>query len=89
MRFVTGALDRVESRAAFLDLARRANAPILVIYGEETPSKSRAEMEALCELPNVRVKRLSAGKLAVHEEMPDAVTDAVAAFLNENGHVRA
>lgn len=43
VRFVTGGLDRVDSSAAFLDLARRANIPILVVYGEQTPSKSRAE----------------------------------------------
>jgi pimeloyl-ACP methyl ester carboxylesterase len=47
VRFVTGALDRVESRAAFLDLAKGANVPILVVYGAETPPKSRAEIEAL------------------------------------------
>mgnify|MGYP001055560870 CR=1 FL=1 len=83
VRFVTGALDRVESRTAFLDLARRANVPILVVYGEETPHKSSAEMEALAELPNVRTERLAKGKLSVHEEMPDAVIETVASFLRE------
>jgi pimeloyl-ACP methyl ester carboxylesterase len=81
VRFVTGALDRVQHRAGFLDLARRANVPILVIYGAGTPPKSQAEMEALAELPNVRIKRLSTGKLAIHEEMPDAVAGAILPFL--------
>jgi pimeloyl-ACP methyl ester carboxylesterase len=35
--FVTGALDRVTSRAEFLALAGRAAIPTLVIYGAETP----------------------------------------------------
>ncbi len=85
VRFVTGALDRVQSRAAFLDLARRAAVPILLIYGAETPPKSRAEMEALAEALGAegRVVRLERGKLATHEEFPDAVADAVEAFLGE------
>ncbi|MCA6110032.1 alpha/beta fold hydrolase [Bradyrhizobium cenepequi] len=81
VRFVTGALDRVDSRAAFLDLARRANVPILVIYGAGTPPKSRAEIEALTELPNVQIRRLPKGKLAVHEELPDAVADEILATM--------
>src|SRR5260221_3541732 len=56
VRFVSGGLDRVESRAAFLDLGRRANVPILVVYGDQTPPKSRAEMAALTELPNVGIQ---------------------------------
>ena len=82
VRFVSGGLDRVESRAAFLDLARRSDVPILVIYGDQTPPKSRAEMEALAELPQVQVKRLAKGKLSVHEEFPDLVATAIMPFLN-------
>lgn len=81
VRFVTGALDRVGSRASFLDLARRANVPILVLYGDETPLKSRTEIEALAEIPGVRTERLPRGKLAIHEEFPDSVADAAMAFL--------
>jgi pimeloyl-ACP methyl ester carboxylesterase len=83
VRFVTGALDRVDDRAAFLELARRANIPLLMIYGDQTPPKSRSEMEALTALPNVRVQRLAKGKLAIHEELPDAVAHAVMSFLCE------
>jgi pimeloyl-ACP methyl ester carboxylesterase len=84
VRFVTGALDRVDSRAAFLELARRAMAPILAIYGEGTPPRSRAEMEALTQVPGVRVERLPKGKLAVHEEFPDLVFGAIAPFLTND-----
>ena len=83
VRFVSGGLDRVENREAFLDLARCSDVPILVIYGDQTPPKSRAEMEALAKLPHVQVKRMEKGKLAVHEEFPDAVANAIIPFLSE------
>ena len=83
VRFVTGRLDPLRTRDEFLDLARRAAAPILLVYGAETPPRSRAEMEALTALPNVRSLRLPHGKLAVHEEFPDATAEAIAPFLHE------
>ena len=83
VRFVTGALDRIDSRAAFLELARRVRVPILVVYGAETPRRSLAEIEALAEVAHVRLERLPRGKLAVHEEFPDAVAALVAPFLAE------
>jgi pimeloyl-ACP methyl ester carboxylesterase len=83
VRFVSGGLDRVESRAAFLDLGRRANVPILVVYGDQTPPKSRAEMAALTELPNVGIQWLANGKLAIHEEFPEAVARSIEPFLSK------
>jgi len=83
VRFVTGALDRVENRASFLDLARRANVPILVLYGDHTPWKSRAEIEALAEIAGVQTERLPNGKLGIHEEFTDSIADAVMTFLCE------
>jgi pimeloyl-ACP methyl ester carboxylesterase len=83
VRFVTGALDRVGSRTAFVDLARQADVPILVIYGRDTPKKSRAEMEALGNVPTVRVAQLPTGKLAVYEEFPDAVAGSIVPFLSD------
>lgn len=83
VRFVSGGLDQVESRDAFLDLVRRAEVPMLVVYGDQTPKKSRAEMEALSDLPNVAVRRLPAGKLAIHEEFPDAVADLIRPWLED------
>ena len=83
VRFVTGALDLLASREAFVALARAAAVPILVVYGDESPMRSRAEMEALADLPNVRLAKLDRGKLAVHEEYPDAVAAVVGPFLSE------
>jgi pimeloyl-ACP methyl ester carboxylesterase len=84
VRFVTGRLDPLASREAFLDVARRAGAPILLVYGADTPPKSRAEMEALAAVPGVRTARLPRGKLAVHEEFPDATINAIEPFLAED-----
>jgi pimeloyl-ACP methyl ester carboxylesterase len=81
VRFITGRLDPLASREAFLDVARRAGAPILLVYGADTPPKSRAEMEVLAAVSGVRTARLPRGKLAVHEEFPDATADAVRPFL--------
>jgi pimeloyl-ACP methyl ester carboxylesterase len=83
VRFVTGRLDPLASREAFLELARRAAVPILLVYGAETPPRSRAEMEALAAVPGIRTTRLPQGKLAVHEEFPDATFNAIAPFLAE------
>jgi len=81
VRFVSGALDRVDSRGAFLDLARGANVPILVIYGDQTPTRSRTEMEALAEAPGVELKLLPHGKLSIHEEFPELVAGTIRSFL--------
>jgi pimeloyl-ACP methyl ester carboxylesterase len=79
--FVTGALDRVASRAEFLGLAGRAGVPILLIHGGETPSRSLGEMAALALVPGVETARLARGKLSVHEEFPDDVVAALRPFL--------
>ena len=83
VRFVTGRLDPARSRDEFLEWARRAKIPILLVYGAQTPPKSRAEMEALAHLPEVRSIQLPRGKLSVYEEFPDATFEAVAPFLSE------
>lgn len=79
--FVTGALDRVDSREAFLDLARRAGLRILVAYGAETPPKSRAEMEALAAVPTVQCYVIPRGKLSIHEEYPAEINIVTANCL--------
>jgi pimeloyl-ACP methyl ester carboxylesterase len=81
IRFVTGALDPMLSREAFLSAARRVNDPIMVVYGAETPPRSRAEMEALAGLPNVVATVVPHAKLAVHEEFPDDVATTIKRFL--------
>jgi pimeloyl-ACP methyl ester carboxylesterase len=81
IRFVVGELDPMTSREEFLDAARQVTEPILLVYGADTPSKSKAEMVELAALPNVRTVLLPAGKLAIHEEYADETADALRAFL--------
>jgi hypothetical protein len=45
----------------------------------------KAELEALMVLPQVQAEELPHGKLAVHEEFPEAVAKKLSAFLNEHG----
>ena len=79
--FVTGTLDRVATREEFLALVERAAIPVLVVYGAETPPRSRAEIEALSAVAGVQSVRLARGKLSVHEEFPDEVGEAIMPFL--------
>jgi hypothetical protein len=68
-------------RDDFLHLATNINMQILLIYGSETPRRSRAEMEALATLPGVQTVCLEKGKLSLYEEFPDQVAHYVQLFL--------
>ena len=81
IRFVTGMLDLMPDRTAFIETARRVKEPMLVVYGVATPKRSKAEMQALASIPHIRAVELPQGKLAVHEEFPDFVAEAVKLFL--------
>jgi len=80
VRFVTGKLDPLTTRTEFLDLAG-SPVPMLMVYGAQTPSRSRAEMEALGSVPSIRSVMLPLGKLSVHEEFPDSVAETIKPFL--------
>jgi pimeloyl-ACP methyl ester carboxylesterase len=80
--FVTGALDPFHNREGFLAAARRLEIPVLVIYGEHTPRRSRAEMDVLATLPNVESRVLRRGALGIHEELPDEIAPLIEAFLD-------
>jgi pimeloyl-ACP methyl ester carboxylesterase len=72
------------NHSAFIETAKRVKEPILVVYGAATPRRSKAEMETLASVSHVRSVELSKGKLAVHEEFPDAVAEAVRSFLGRD-----
>jgi pimeloyl-ACP methyl ester carboxylesterase len=75
--FVTGGLDLVLDRGSFLKLFDPLPAaPVLVLIGSSTPPKSRAEMDALAELPRVASEFVS-GSLATHEEHPERIAAAI------------
>lgn len=79
--FVTGALDPVESREAFAALLSPPAVPTRIVYGNDTPPRSRAEMQAMVEMPGIESQLLSSGSLAVHEEFPAATAAALREFL--------
>jgi pimeloyl-ACP methyl ester carboxylesterase len=81
IRFVAGELDPMATREAFLSAARQVNDLIMVVYGAETPPRSRAEIEALAGLPNVVAAVVAHAKLAVHEEFSDEVATTIKKFL--------
>ena len=78
IRFVTGALDPFQ----VAEDAHRAAAAIppdrmRMIWGEETPRKSRAAMAALAKAAGVTPTLLSQGKLGLHEEFADDVAQTI------------
>jgi len=85
IRFVTGMLDLISDRTSFIEMAKGVKDPILVLYGAGTPRRSKAEMEALASLPHIESAELPLGKLAVHEEFPDAVVEKLMPFLHRPG----
>jgi pimeloyl-ACP methyl ester carboxylesterase len=81
VRFVVGELDPFVDRASFLAAAAARQDPALAIFGADTPPKSRAEMEALAEVPGIAVRRLPRGKLSLHEEFPQEVAAEILAWV--------
>src|SRR3979411_2949528 len=81
IRSVTGELDPVETCEQFLALARQVAIQMLMVYGNQTPPRSRAEMEALATIDGVRSVCIPRGKLSLHEEFAAQVAQAVAPFL--------
>jgi pimeloyl-ACP methyl ester carboxylesterase len=86
--FVTGSLDSALNRDDFLAGVQESTLPIMVIIAKQAPPKSKAEMEALAELPEVQVKRLP-GTLGMHEEFANEVAEAVLPFLDASINPRS
>ena len=78
VRFVTGGLDpfTAEQDAAAAAAAVPAG-KLQLIWGEETPHKSKAMMEALSEASGVVPTVLPRGKLGLHEEFVTQVSQAL------------
>jgi pimeloyl-ACP methyl ester carboxylesterase len=83
--FVTGALDPFDDRATFLAAARRVEGPMLMLYGPDTPPKSRAEMEALAALPGIESLLLERGTLGMAEELAGDLAPLIEGFLSRTG----
>ncbi|MEG4350931.1 alpha/beta hydrolase [Microcoleus sp. LAD1_D3] len=78
--FVTGGLDPAKVRSEFTDNFQRLAVPVMVVIAENAPPKSKAEMEALTELPGVE-SRVIPGSLGMHEENAEALANAVKSFI--------
>ncbi len=76
-RFVAGRLDPFGSREEQAKAVQQIVVPILNLFSEKAPAKSRAEMEALAMSPNVKTVRLPEGKLSFYEEFPEATADVI------------
>jgi pimeloyl-ACP methyl ester carboxylesterase len=76
--FVTGGLDPVADRTAFLDLFGDGLPPTLVLRPEKAPRRSGAEMDALIAQGQVTSVAIP-GALSPHEEFPAAVAAAIRA----------
>jgi len=78
--FVTGGLDTAKVRSEFTDKFQQLAVPVMVVIAENAPPKSKAEMEALTELPGVE-SRVISGSLGMHEENAEALANAVKSFI--------
>ena len=79
--FVTGQLDPVSDRAAFLALFDASPVPILVLCGDATPPRSKAGMAALAERSRVDLRWMP-GSLALHEEYAGTIADSIVRFVS-------
>jgi pimeloyl-ACP methyl ester carboxylesterase len=85
--FVTDHLDPVSDRAAFLALFDPPPAPILVLCGNATPPRSKAEMATLAQRPGIDL-RWVAGSLGLHEESAETIADPILRFLDASPSAR-
>jgi pimeloyl-ACP methyl ester carboxylesterase len=74
--FVTGALDTFKNREELLSKFSCLKVPVTVVIAQQSPPKSKAEMEALAKMPGVQAKVI-AGSLGLHEEYPEALAKAI------------
>ncbi len=83
-RFITGCLDPFQGRDEQLAVARHIVNPMLNVFAATAPRRSKAEMEVLAAVPDVKTVHLSVGKLSVYEEFPDEVANIIREFLTSN-----
>jgi hypothetical protein len=78
--FVTGNLDPVSDRGAFLALFDPSPVPILVFCGNATPPKSKAEMAVLAGKSGIDLRWVT-GALGLHEECAQTIADPIVRFV--------
>ncbi|MEX0270887.1 alpha/beta hydrolase [Leptolyngbyaceae cyanobacterium UHCC 1019] len=80
--FVTGALDPIRTRQEFIDYFQPLPVPVLMVIGEQTPPKSREEMEFVVHFSGVQVYRMP-GSLGLHEEYSRTLMSGILPFLTK------
>jgi hypothetical protein len=79
--FVTGSLDPVSDRSAFLALFERPPVPSLVLCGNASPPRSKSEMTTLGGRAGIDL-RWVAGALGMHEECSETIADPILRFAS-------
>ena len=82
--FVTGGLDPMSDREEWLRVGRSLALPVQLIIPEQSPPKSKAEMEVLAKLPQIQEQRVP-GTLGVYEEYAVDVSHIALAFFQKRG----
>jgi len=82
-RFVCGRLDPFLNREEQFNALDKLINPILSLYSVNAPRKSRMEMEALAQQPQIATKTMSRGKLSFYEEYPDETAELIRSYLTE------
>ena len=78
--FVTGGLDPMSDREEWLRVGGAIAVPVQAIVPEQSPPKSKAEMEALAKLPQIQEQRVP-GTLGAYEEYAVDVGNIALAFF--------
>ncbi|MEM9244499.1 MAG: alpha/beta fold hydrolase [Cyanobacteria bacterium P01_F01_bin.153] len=78
--FVTGGLDPMSDREEWLSVGRSLTMPTQLMLPKQSPPKSKAEMEALAQLPQMQEQQVP-GTLGVYEEYAVEVGNTALAFL--------
>ncbi len=78
--FVTGGLDPYLDRASIIAQLQALTIPVMLVIGENSPPKSKAEMLALAEVSGVTSCTLP-GTLGLHEEYPRELYTVIQPFL--------
>ncbi|WP_404785116.1 alpha/beta fold hydrolase [Altericista sp. CCNU0014] len=86
--FVTGGLDPVTNRGAFLQLFSGLRARCLVVIGADSPPKSKAEMEAIAAIASAQIQS-HPGSLGLHEEYGAEVAALIQTFLQQESRSSA
>lgn len=73
----------MQSHDEFLQIGRSLCVPTLIVIGEQSPRQSKAEMEALAELPGIQSNHLL-GSLGLHEEYASEVAAIALSFLQNH-----